>query len=518
MYCYDTDGNNTEIAYNYIHDNLAKTNGVGIYLDENNQNHNLNHNLVTNCSVGINLNKPSTNTLVYHNTLNNNTYSMGAWGNSGDLVNVYTFNNLTDTDKKLTWNYDSFYGNKMDSNYLYTSPIFIDTKNQNFNLKPNVPPVNSGVINQYTVDYIGDRPDKGAFEFGKAPWKAGSTIVLKNKINQQPYNCNNLNLIKNTSDSVFLTWDYVHGDIDSFYVERKLSTDQTYTIIARLDSSILQFNDTITKIGKYRYQIVAKNSFGISDPSNSVEVFKTTEKEVNKFLDAANNDLQKGTIITNEILGSLDNKDWIAYLNVNFNDSTYDACKIRMGVPCNYAWQNIQLRIDNYMGRIIGEFITENTGGWDQYEIKQFPIEKISGNHDLYIKFRGKFGVANIDWFQLFNSNGSVVKTINKDSKCPEPFDASNEIPVKLFPNPGDDILRVSFENREITNATVEIYNSIGIKISEQNFQNLYPGEAELYVLTEQFKSNTSRSFYLIKVKIESENHNQETVLKYIRI
>ena len=111
-----------------------------------------------------------------------------------------------------------------------------------------------------------------------------------------------------------------------------------------------------------------------------------------------------------------------------------------------------------------------------------------------------------------------MVKTINKDSKCPEPFDASNEIPVKLFPNPGDDILRVSFENREITNATVEIYNSIGIKISEQNFQNLYPGEAELYVLTEQFKSNTSRSFYLIKVKIESENHNQETVLKYIRI
>ena len=57
--------------------------------------------MITNCSVGINLNKPSVNTLVYHNTLFNNEFSMGAWGNTGDLVNVYTFNNLTDSDKKL---------------------------------------------------------------------------------------------------------------------------------------------------------------------------------------------------------------------------------------------------------------------------------------------------------------------------------------------------------------------------------------------------------------------------------
>ena len=31
IYCYDTDGKNTEIAYNFVHDNLAKKNGVGIF-------------------------------------------------------------------------------------------------------------------------------------------------------------------------------------------------------------------------------------------------------------------------------------------------------------------------------------------------------------------------------------------------------------------------------------------------------------------------------------------------------
>ena len=518
VYCYDTDGKNTEIAYNFVHDNLAKKNGVGIYLDENNLNHNLNHNVITNCSVGINLNKPSVNTLVYHNTLFNNEFSMGAWGNTGDLVNVYTFNNLTDSDKKLSWNYDSFYGNKMDSNYLYSSPIFIDSKNNNFTLKPYIPAINSGIINEYTKDYFGERPDKGAYEYGNKQWKAGSLIILKNKLNQQPYSCDNLFLVNNTKDSVYLKWEYIHGAIDSFYVERKLSTDQKYTIIARLDSNTQVYNDTITKLGEYRYQIRAKNTFGISEPSNSIEVFKTTETDVNKFLDAENNDLQKGTTISDETLGSLDNKDWIQFQQINFEDTIFDACKIRMAVPCEYSWQNIQFRIDSYMGKIIGEYITENTGGWDQYEIKEFPIEKTSGVHDLFIKFRGKYGIANIDWLQLFNSGGKVIKSIHKDSKCPQPYTPSNEIPIKVFPNPGNDILRISFENKEIASAKIEIINMLGNKIIEQNYSDLFPGEIELYVVSQEFDKELIGSFYLIKIKIDSENHNQESILKYVRM
>ncbi len=518
IYCYDTDGKNTEIAYNFVHDNLAKKNGVGIYLDENNQNHSLHHNIITNCSVGINLNKPSVNTLVYHNTLFKNEFSMGAWGNSGELINVYTFNNLSDSDKKLSWNYDSFYGNKMDSNYLYSSPIFIDSKNNNFSLKQHIPAINSGIINEFTKDFIGDRPDKGAIEFGKEKWKTGSSIILENKKNKVPFSCNDLILVKNTIDSALLTWNYIHGAIDSFYVERKLSTDQNYSIIARLDSSIHIFNDTITKLGEYHYQILAKNSSGVSEPSNSVEVFKTIEPDKNTFLDAENNDLQKGTLISDETLSNIDHTDWILFKQINFNDSTYDACKIRMAVPCEYSWQNIQLRVDSYMGEIIGEYITENTGSWDNYEIKYFPIQKISGIHDVYIKFKGKYGIANLDWFQLFNSKNEIINTIHKDSKCPQPYMKINEIPVKLFPNPGHGLLRVSFENTELTKAKVEIYNTVGHKISEQNYSDLYPGEVELYVESKNIDLELKNSFYIIKVNIESENHSQETILKYIRL
>ena len=174
--------------------------------------------------------------------------------------------------------------------------------------------------------------------------------------------------------------------------------------------------------------------------------------------------------------------------------------------------------MDGFMGEIIGEYITESTGGWDVFEENVFPINPTSGIHDIYIKFRGKYGVGTIDWFELFNSNGTVEKTIQKDPKCPQPYATNSEIPVKLFPNPGNDLLRVSFENKELASATVEIYNTIGHKISTQSFTELYPGEIELYIDSKELDLGLKSAFYIIKVNIESESHNQESILKYIRL
>ncbi len=517
-YCYDTDGKNTEIAFNFIHDSRSKKNGVGIYLDENNANHNIHHNIIRNCSVGINLNKPCKNTLVYNNTLYKNEFSMGAWGNGGELENVYVFNNLTDTDKKLTWNYDAFYGTKQDSNNLYNNNIFQDPSNNSFYLKPNASAINSGIKNEYTIDYFGTLPDKGAFEDGETAWKTGSSLILQNEKNENPYPTSNLSLVKNTKDSTLLQWEYVHGFIDSYYVQRKKSGETEYKTIKIVDSTFVQFNDTISELGEFRYQILAKNKYGFASPSNSVEVFKNQNITNGIFLDAENNDLQNGTTITEETIGYLDNKDWVAFKQVDFGKELVDACNIRYAVPCSNAWQNIQIRLDSYMGEIIGEHITQNTGGWDKFEIKAFPIKPTTGIHDIYVKFRGKFGIGTLDWFQLYNSNGTVKKTQQKDPKCPQPYTTTSEIPVKLFPNPGNDLLRVSFENKELASAKVEIYNTIGHKISTQSYTELYPGEIELHVDSKALDLGLKSAFYLIKVNIESESHNQETILKYIRL
>jgi len=517
IYCYDTDGKNTEIAYNFVHDSQSKKNGVGIYLDENNKNHSLHHNIITHCSVGINLNKPCENLLVYQNTLYNNEFSMGAWGNSGELNNVRTFNNLTNTDKKLSWNYNAFYGTEMDSNYVYFEDnIFQDPQNDNFQLRKYSYPIDKGITSEFTKDFNGSLPDLGAIESGSIPWEYGSRLIVTNEKHYAPKAPIHLKMVNNTPEITLFSWEYPFEMVDSFYIERKLSTED-YRIIARVAASELTYNDAFQAGGEYRYQIRAKNTYGISEPSNTLELFNPfSEKGI--FLDAENADQQKGTKILGDELLELDNKDWIVFKQVDFGDTLLDACKIRYAVPCSNAWQNVQMRVDGFMGKIIGEYITESTGGWDIFEENNFPIEPTSGVHDVYIKFRGKYGVGTIDWFELYNSNGQITKKITKDSKCPQPYTSTNEIAVKVFPNPGTDLLRISFENKEITHVKVEIYNTVGYKISTQTFTDLYPGEAELYLDSKELDLGLKNAFYLLKVNIESENHTQETILKYIRL
>jgi hypothetical protein len=517
-YSFWTDGKGTEIAYNYLHDNLGTKNQTGIYLDNWTYNYKIHHNIINNAGTGININKPHNNHQIYNNTLFNNNYSMGSWGPDGtELRNVETFNNLTNTNKKAKWNYDAFYGTEMDSNYVYFEDnIFLDPQNHNFQLRKYSYPIDKGITSEFTVDFNGSLPDLGAIESGSIPWEYGSTLIVPNEKYYVPKAPVHLKIVPNTPEITLFSWEYPFEMVDSFYIERKLSTED-YRIIARIAATNLTFNDAFQAGGEYRYQIRAKNAYGISEPSNTLELFNPfVEKGI--FLDAENADQQKGTKILGDELIELDNKDWIVYKQVDFGDTLLDACKIRYAVPCSNAWQNVQLRVDGFMGKIIGEYITESTSGWDIFEENNFPIEPTSGVHDVYIKFRGKYGVGTIDWFELYNSNGTIEKTIQKDPKCPQPYATNSEILVKLFPNPGNDLLRVSFENKELAKATVEIYNTIGHKISSQSFTELYPGEIELYIDSKELDLGLKNAFYLIKVNIESENHTQETILKYIRL
>ena len=71
-YTYDTDGNGTEIAYNFLHDNYAPNFGGGIYLDNNHKNFQVHHNVVWNCFVAMVINQKAENDLIYNNTFIHN--------------------------------------------------------------------------------------------------------------------------------------------------------------------------------------------------------------------------------------------------------------------------------------------------------------------------------------------------------------------------------------------------------------------------------------------------------------
>ena len=516
-YCYDTDGKNTEIAYNYIHDNKSRKTGAAIYLDNGNSNFNIHHNIVTNSLVGININKTTENIKLWNNTLYNNIYSMGSWGSDDSkTINLITFNNITNTNKKAIWNYNSFYGTKMDSNHVYfDNNIFDDPENHNFSLKKYSYPIDKGITNEYTLPFKGKAPDLGAIESDSDPIEYGASIIIENDQHYPPKAPLKLKLINNTPTATVLTWEYPFNYIDSFYLERKISGD-TFKIIAKLPSSTLNYNDSSQPPGEYRYRVKAVNQYGISEPSNSIEIF-VPKYDNSLFLDAENNDLQFGNSIAGDLVINSDHSDWICYKEIDFGIGIYDACLLNMAVPCEQAWQEVQIRIDRPMGRMIGNLITTNTGGWDKFEYRTIPIEKTTGKHDVYIRFEGEQGIGIFDWFNLFDSKGTVIESLPNANKCPKPKNPSRIIAVTIFPNPSSEEVSVSVENIEESIISIRLISTQGKTLLTMIEKNQLPGTQEFYLHDKMNISNLEKGLYFVEVTITGKRVIQSKSYKFMK-
>ncbi len=169
-YSYRTNGGNSEIAYNLVHDNHAEGTASGIYLDNFDSSYIVHHNVVWNCKYAIHTNKPAVNHKIYNNTAWFCKYAMWTWGRPGtEVVNQEVINNLSDKP----WNIGTtFRGNVVTSN-----PAFVDAIHGDFRLKSNSPAIDKGIIITGITDgFTGKSPDAGAFEYGVKPWKAGATV------------------------------------------------------------------------------------------------------------------------------------------------------------------------------------------------------------------------------------------------------------------------------------------------------------------------------------------------------
>ena len=100
-YCYNSDGGNTEIAYNWVYENHAPIYGAGIYIDNHNSNYNVHNNVVWDCFIGMTLNQTSKNVRIDHNTFWGNKYTMSSFhpeAGKREITHVICSNNLTDSE------------------------------------------------------------------------------------------------------------------------------------------------------------------------------------------------------------------------------------------------------------------------------------------------------------------------------------------------------------------------------------------------------------------------------------
>lgn len=167
-YCYITDGKGTEIAYNWVHDNLCDGYGGGIYLDNGSSNFLVHHNVVWDCPTmsGIFYNSPATSHETYNNTIWNCGEGYGVRMNS-PYYNLKVYNNLSNKP---------FMGNDVRSNLTTLNPNFIGEGEDGlkFRLKESSSAKNSGMlIDGITDGYNESAPDIGAYEYGGEEWIAG---------------------------------------------------------------------------------------------------------------------------------------------------------------------------------------------------------------------------------------------------------------------------------------------------------------------------------------------------------
>jgi hypothetical protein len=158
----------TRIAYNWIHDNDNPSPCSLIYLDSYDRNFVVDHNVCWNNGgdSGIRINRPAYGDLIYNNTLFNcsnvGTFTYDEWPTS----------NLD----PAFWTNDLYEYSASNNLYLTNTPQtqLVNWTNEDFQLKPNAPAINAGVvIPGYTDGYIGNAPDLGAYEFGGLAWTAG---------------------------------------------------------------------------------------------------------------------------------------------------------------------------------------------------------------------------------------------------------------------------------------------------------------------------------------------------------
>ena len=99
---------------------------------------------------------------------------------------------------------------------------------------------------------------------------------------------------------------------------------------------------------------------------------------------------------------SIHNGDYIKLQNVDFGNRQPESFSVR--VASGLRGGQIELRADSLGGVLIARIEVPSTGGWEEWRtLSTRELTKVTGTHDLYLKFTGRKGpqLYNFDWWEL---------------------------------------------------------------------------------------------------------------------
>ena len=217
-------------------------------------------------------------------------------------------------------------------------------------------------------------------------------------------------------------------------------------------------------------------------PESGKDVPKITEKDYGgerstSFLrlEAEDADDEGGTQVeqyndSSYNVGFINNNDWLKFKGINLTD-----VKIITGhVASRFQGGDIEVRLGNTSGILIGTLSILNTGENHDYEFFETSIDAVSGIHDVYFVFKGGSGfLFNVDWLEFTLTSNLTVKFSDADTS-PIITSTLNKVEITAYPNPTNGTLTVTNFSE---NAIISIVDIWGKQIPVNQFmvnENMY--------------------------------------------
>jgi endo-1,4-beta-xylanase len=116
-------------------------------------------------------------------------------------------------------------------------------------------------------------------------------------------------------------------------------------------------------------------------------------------LEAEDFDEAQGILASGSIVAFTDNGDWQSFAKVNFQNN-WDSFSVRYAKG-NTDPASISVHLDSLANAPVLTVPLPSTGDWGTLSTVSVPFSPLVGQRDVYIRYNGGFGVANVDWFRV---------------------------------------------------------------------------------------------------------------------
>lgn len=183
-------------------------------------------------------------------------------------------------------------------------------------------------------------------------------------------------------------------------------------IIDYKDNSYIFYHDQALSKGEGFKRSVSVEQFTYN-ADGSIPLIKPTNEGVTKSVSLLNpyTRVQAETIAWSEglktsgssqsgvYLSRINNGDYLIVRSVDFGKGakTFEAC-----VASASKGAQIEVRLGNRNGELLGKLEIENTSGWEKWSTVKGKLKKATGVHDICLVFKGDDGeLFNFDWWVL---------------------------------------------------------------------------------------------------------------------